>query len=1652
MSKKIKIFLINLMIIFSIFLLNNRSYVSARDISEVWEISTSQTITGETIKIDNITEENSAIVISGNSTVVFEDVTLEFGAGVTKITNLIKITTGSTLEFNNVRIICTNQQSVGILNNGILKINKLECNNITKTIVNNSYTNQGETIDSLQLYCVDNPISISLEKNYISLYENTKMSALVTLDMGTTEFADTLMGRVLVKGRNTLARFYQDNFYLQGTPKVSDYANEELYLEYLQENKPYMLDALGDIGDDIELADDGYSGNTTIYMEGDDEDISIPLTNLESGDLIFTKYIVSLQKSGSSNIQYVASKFCTAETFIDITESAYLSRGNRIVNKSISAPDEILNNYTSIIGTKKHLLTYDPEAPIENKCTVSIDVCVGGIKVEELSKSVDIINGSSKAVFVDIDGYTFEEIVSNNASVTILSNTRNARFVRPIIACGDGINSATVTINLESNAPNITNVDILLKTDEFTYNKEDYISQVKPYYVLGEEEIELEADEFIIYNSNDEICTEVIGADTYKIICTSNDQTISFNNSELQLRVNPKVITLDIENEFYYDGNPKSVSATPIGVISDDSINVSFANNSRTIPGETIVNISIDNSNYVLHSDYLETVLKVNKGIMDMSGVTFDDVAFTYAKNTSHTHTASNVPTGVNVRYENNTQSEVKQGEPNYYLTTAYFSIDDYIKDYYEPLTVTQKQAKIIINKAVIDTSELDFDNYTKVYDGNVVELIIADELPAGIKSVNYENNVQSQYSATPYIAVATFVIDESYANNYRIYPESLTATITINKATVDFSNFEFKNMEVAYDGNPHKIMATGYNSELIEVTYLDNAEINAGIYTQRIELVLKDSHNYNPLSQTIYSATLIINKAIVDTSGLIFDDVHHTYDGYNFIHSVTGELPVEIEKVNYMNHVQSQYRAQPYIATATFILKPEYKNNYEANPSTMTAKIYIDQAEVDFSNFKFEDMTVPYDGNSHKIPVTGLDYNKVMVTVLSESYTEVGTYAQEITLTLRDNINYAPIPDGFSHITKTLTIVKAIINLDNVSFADKTYTYSPNTLRQVAITGSVDNLVTRYEYYDSNGNLLSDYPIDSGVYEVQAHFSINGWSENSYEKIPSKKATLTINKQAISFRYVLLESESIVYDGENHSLTVKNMPANVNYEYVNNLHKNVGNYNVSINFTYDTKNYYLTNYTPLNAVLSITPASIDMSGVKFLNKSYTYDKQEKELVITGTLPEFVSVKEYVNNKRINVGTSNAYVSFNVSNSNYMPIDNMYAQLTINAKPITISLKSNTFTYTGNPVSLELEKSGIISGDTLNIQLLNASNINAGTYYATVSSLGNDNYTLQGSTSFRYDIKKASLDMSGVSFVADDVVYDGYMHSPKLVGTLPSGLSYNIVGGNKINVGEYEVICQFSLSNNNYILPSPICVTMTILRRPILVDFSNYSGLVADGNVKNIDVRLIGVVESNFDEYSVTYNKTPINAGFYTCDVKLNDNSNYEIIGKHTITFEILTDTKNYSDIEYDMVVEGGGFSADTNITIVDSNSEDVVETLDNYHVKKYKAFEIYMDSEDGNQEVVVTLAIKSFAVENVKYLKLYKLESGKLKEIEYTRDNGKLKFIANTNDQIILLEEMNQVDKNQVWIYVIVALAIVSFVCILSISIVYIISKKRIK
>ena len=241
-------------------------------------------------------------------------------------------------------------------------------------------------------------------------------------------------------------------------------------------------------------------------------------------------------------------------------------------------------------------------------------------------------------------------------------------------------------------------------------------------------------------------------------------------------------------------------------------------------------------------------------------------------------------------------------------------------------------QLSFTIAKAVYDMSGISFEDASYVYDGTAKTLVITGTLPAGV-TVSYSANSLTNVDSLE--VTATFTGD---ADNYETIP-SMTATLTITQAAYDISGITLEDATVTYDGQPHTLKITGTLPSGVTVTYENNGQTAAGSYI--ITAILTGSDESHPIHSM--TATLTIEKATYDMSGVTFENATYTYDGSEKTLAIGGVLPAGVT-VEYTTNTLIE--AGSLGVTATFTGDAE---NYEAI-SPMTATLTIEKATPEYT------------------------------------------------------------------------------------------------------------------------------------------------------------------------------------------------------------------------------------------------------------------------------------------------------------------------------------------------------------------------------------------------------------------------------------------------------------------------------------------------------------------------------------------------------------------------------------------------------------------------------------------------------------------------------------------------------------------------------
>lgn len=339
-----------------------------------------------------------------------------------------------------------------------------------------------------------------------------------------------------------------------------------------------------------------------------------------------------------------------------------------------------------------------------------------------------------------------------------------------------------------------------------------------------------------------------------------------------------------------------------------------------------------------------------------------------------------------------------------------------------EPLT-----AQNLANVTVEQLQRAGMYNISVVYDGVTTTFALAvvnrtfDGLTFADKTVTYNGSAQSiEVTNLPQGATVTYSPSNTFTNAgvYTVTATvsapnfdtvTLSATLTINKASYDMSQVVFADKSVAYDGNAHSLEATNL-PDGVTVTYIGNNQTNVGTYTV-LAVFSGDSANYNPIANMTATLTVTQNKV----QGITFADAVVTYDGAAHSLAIEGNLPQGVAVVYEGN---SQTNAGAYTVTAKFVGS---NPNYEQLPD-MTATLTIEKRELQIE-FVGE-QTAAYTGYAQK-PLTaratnlcGSDTVAIDITY-NGNVVDAGTYVATATV---DSDNYKLTANN----TCTFTITRA--------------------------------------------------------------------------------------------------------------------------------------------------------------------------------------------------------------------------------------------------------------------------------------------------------------------------------------------------------------------------------------------------------------------------------------------------------------------------------------------------------------------------------------------------------------------------------------------------------------------------------------------------
>ncbi len=795
------------------------------------------------------------------------------------------------------------------------------------------------------------------------------------------------------------------------------------------------------------------------------------------------------------------------------------------------------------------------------------------------------------------------------------------------------------------------------------------------------------------------------------------------------------------------------------------------------------------------------------------------------------------------------------------------------------------------------------------------------------------------------YVAVNTYTanlaIQGDTNNNYTLSADTATFTIKpydLANATITVNTEGI----TAYTGSEQTVGVTvmAGTADITDlVTITGNTETNAGNgYT--VSISSKDS---NTTASKNADTTWSIAKADYNMEGVTFENDSITYDGESHTLTIsedslpTGEDGIKVTvtysatsgDVNITNVGSVEI-------TATFATT---STNYNT-PAVKTATLTIEKANYDMTGVTFTDSTIPYDGKSHTLTVsgelpTGADDIQVTVTYSEESgdvnITNVGSVKITATFATTSTNYNTPAAN-----TATLTIEKKAV----------TVTWEIGDI----IKGTDPDKVKATAEVTNNGGIL-----DGDEYTFTVTLPLKDGSGDYTTTTPegtmiNVTPSLTFTDPTDGGNY------DITYNPEFREWTVQlpEVKISVTEDPVDKTY--------AAGFV--TEADFLSNFT---GTFTATAANADLTSDNF---DITITKQgEGEPTAVGV-------------GRLDVGTYTVAISA-AADSQYTIADGSTLTYTYTVNPTVVEITwaaNGDLVYNGQAHTLTATITNKVETDNVTaiVEKHSGDNINVaeGGFAFTITGLENNepgNYTIDGAenlTSQAFYIRPATLTVVEKEGATLSREYDGNTTAANsfltadfltVTGNAPSDDIYAMltatVGENKaiLNAGTYSVTIAFNSAASgasNYSVGdfSGIELTYTVERKVITVTFGGHENLTYTASAHQITATVTDSINNDVTDLTglVAISGTgtsALNAGSYTATVSKTavegEYPNYTLADDATQEFTIAQATLTLTEKEgaslskvYDgKVVDPQSLLTPVNVTVAGmQNGEDAFE------------------------------------------------------------------------------------------------------------------------
>ena len=568
--------------------------------------------------------------------------------------------------------------------------------------------------------------------------------------------------------------------------------------------------------------------------------------------------------------------------------------------------------------------------------------------------------------------------------------------------------------------------------------------------------------------------------------------------------------------------------------------------------------------------------------------------------------------------------------------------------------------------------------------------------------------------------------------------------TFTLSTDYAGANNIKVGVADTVGDSVKRQITTTGTDKSMLAKVSSVNSSYSVNYDTSGKYLYLwKHSHswNYSASGNTVtakcntsscgYSSglTLTLTAPDMDYTGSAYDKAEIE----NKITSVTGATAstkyVGRGETNYTESTTAPTDAGTYTAKVTI------------GGATATVDFTINKAEV--TKPSADETKFTYNGSSQTYNIAASD----KYTVTGNTRTDAGT--QTVTVALKNNYKWS---DGSTDdLTFTFTIAKADLTL---SLALKNWIYgrtpSAPELGNYKGDGTISYFYKKQGEADTEYKSITEADFNTivvGKYTLKASVS-----EGTNYNAATAECDFAVTKQPITVS-VSMDGWTYGEEAKTPSVTVKAEDSDITSSYEKS----------QITYTYYTDSECKNEVVPKNAGTYYVKAGVeatdnysDGSAVaefiiakKAVTATVTADNKTYDGTTNATVSAVVADSDLVSGDKITIkGITGTFEDQNAGTDKKVTVDSSnaeYAGTGVDNYDITIGTEakasidkltaefkwSNTdLTYTGSEQSVTAEVSNAVSGDKFTLTYEGNKQTAVGSYTATVTALGNDNYAL----------------------------------------------------------------------------------------------------------------------------------------------------------------------------------------------------------------------------------------------------------------------------------------------------------------------------------